>query len=256
MIKVLLVDDEAHATQALATLMGTLAKEPDFREFAVAGICNNGVEAVKAVHDLQPDLLFLDIQMPKLNGFDVLELLGEEAPPVVFVTAFDDYAIAAFERNALDYLLKPVAPARLGKTLYRYLAQRTQSASERKLSSQTQQLVRERQRDSAPLQRILVRDRGDVFVIAASAIVAIEAADDYVVIHTSEQSHIKQQRLGALEQLLDPQQFCRVHRSCLINLDYLEGIETDGRDSRSARLKHNRKVAISRSGYAKLIERL
>lgn len=256
MIKVLLVDDEAHATQALTTLLTALAEEPDFREFAISGTCNNGVEAVKAVHDLQPDLLFLDIQMPKLNGFDVLELLGEEAPQVVFVTAFDDYAIAAFERNALDYLLKPVARARLSKTLYRYLALRTQNASERNTSARTQQLMGERQRDLAPLQRILVRDRGDVFVIAASAIIAIEAADDYVVIHTDQQSHIKQQRLGALEELLDPQQFCRVHRSCLINLDYLEGIEADGRESRSARLKHNRKVPISRSGYAKLIERL
>ncbi|AFU98542.1 LytR/AlgR family response regulator transcription factor [Simiduia agarivorans] len=246
-ITTLIVDDEQHARTALKNL---LSRHP---AIDIVAECENGKDAVKAVNEREPALVFLDIQMPKLDGFEVLELLGDKAPLVVFVTAHDDYAIQAFENNALDYLLKPVSPERLAETVAR--------ASQRLADHQPQQreqqaMLTDIRRQQGHLSRILVRDKGDVHVIPAADIIAIEAADDYVVIHTPAGNHIKQERLGRLEESLDPQQFCRIHRSCLINLDFLSNIETEGKDTRFAHLKSGQSFAISRSGYSKLLERL
>lgn len=245
-ITAIIVDDESHARQALGQLLA------DYPEIQVLAQCGNGVEAVKAVNDLNPMVVFLDIHMPKLDGFDVLELLGEAAPTVVFVTAHDDYAIQAFEKNALDYLLKPVSRERLQATIKRLQQQYPHDPGNQ--SSSTEKVVLEHQQTQAPVSRILVRNQADVHVIPTGNIVAIEAADDYVVIHTPEQSHIKQERLNNLEAILDPQQFCRIHRSCMINLDYIEGIETEGKDNRFALMSNNKQFAISRSGYSRLIK--
>lgn len=239
----IIVDDEAHARTALRHLLS------HFPELDILAECENGKAAVRAVHELKPDLMFLDIQMPKLDGFEVLELLGDDAPLVIFVTAHDDYAIAAFENNAVDYLLKPINPARLADSLSRVDARRAAGSGPRPA------LDHLRPQDG-PLSRLLVRDKSEVHVIVTGDIIAIEAADDYVVIHTATGSHIKQERLSRLEQCLDPQQFCRIHRSTLINLDYLANIETEAKDSRFAHLKNGKSFAISRSGYGKLLARL
>lgn len=251
-ITAIIVDDEPHARQALQHL---LKAHP---EITILAECENGKAAVKAVNDLRPQLMFLDIHMPKLDGFEVLELLGDTAPMTIFVTAHDDYAIAAFEKNALDYLLKPVSKSRLQQSINR-IAQRL--ASQTLITSNTfshSAFIAQEKSLHAPLQRILIRDRGEVHVIATREIIAIESADDYVVIHTKTQSHIKQERLGNLELLLDPQQFCRIHRATIINVDYLKGIETEGKDTRFARLNidSNKKgqFPISRSGYTKLLK--
>ena len=246
-IRTLLVDDEQHARTALRALL------KPHNDIEIIGECANGKEAVKAVNESAPDLVFLDIHMPKLDGFEVLELLGDKAPLVIFVTAHDDYAIQAFENNALDYLLKPVAADRLAESV----ARARQRLSDRQPETRQQQaLLTQVQQQQGVLSRILVREKGDVHVIPAQDVIAIEAADDYVVIHTPEQSHIKQARLSNLEAQLDPQMFCRIHRSTLINLDYLTHIETEGKDTRFAHLRNGKTFSISRSGYGKLIERI
>lgn len=246
-ISTLIVDDEQHARTALKTL---LTKHPMIR---IVGECENGKDAVKTVNELAPALIFLDIQMPKLDGFEVLELLGDKAPLVVFVTAHDDYAIQAFENNALDYVLKPVSPERLAESVAR-AAERL--ADQQPQQQQQQALLHDIRRHQGHLSRILVREKGDVHVIPTSDIIAIEAADDYVVIQTAQTNHIKQARLGNLETELDPQIFCRIHRSTLINLDYLTNIETEGKDTRFAHMKNGKSYAVSRSGYSTLLGKL
>lgn len=257
-INAIIVDDESHARQALQHLL----QQHD--NINIVAQCENGKAAVKAVHEFEPQVMFLDIHMPKLDGFEVLELLGDAAPITVFITAHDDYAIQAFENNALDYLLKPVSEERLARTVER-ICQRIKEAKQTEEqpshSTQTQRttdVVQNYIQRQAPVGRVLVRDRGDVHVIPTPNIIAIEAADDYVVIHVPGATHIKQERLSRLEELLDPHQFCRIHRSTIINLDYLQGIETEGKDTRFANLRtaegEQKQFAISRGGYGKLIE--
>lgn len=247
-ISAIIVDDEPHAREALKHLLGNYA------HIDLVAECDNGLEAVKAVHDFSPRVMFLDIHMPKLDGFDVLELLAGSAPVTVFVTAHDEYAIKAFETNALDYLLKPVSRERLDKTMQRlekrFSPDNEASADLRNMDS----LLLQHKETLAPLSRILVRENGDVHVIPTTDVIAIEAADDYVVIYTQNKNFIKQERLNILETLLDSRLFCRIHRSAIVNLDYLAGIETEGKDNRYACMKNKTRFGISRSGYAKLIK--
>ena len=251
-ITAIIVDDEPHARESLKRLLGA------YTGIDIIAECENGLQAVKAVHDCSPQVMFLDIHMPKLDGFDVLELLTGAAPTTVFVTAHDEYAIQAFEANALDYLLKPVARERLDKTVERLtklFAQGNETENGEQVDAPNiDSLLQHHKEIQAPLSRILVRENGDVHVIPASDIIAIEAADDYVVIHTPNKNFVKQERLNYLENLLDPRIFCRIHRSTIINLDYLAGIETEGKDSRFACMKNKTQFSISRSGYAKLVE--
>ena len=240
-ITALIVDDEQHARQALRTALRS------YEQIEILAECGNGVEAIKAVHELKPQVIFLDIHMPRLDGFDVLELLGEDMPATVFVTAHDEYAIRAFDNNALDYLLKPLNPKRLDRTIER-LEQRLQSDEADNLLKITD----DHRRSHAPLQRVLVRDRSDVHVILVTDILYFEAADDYVAIHTAAATYIKQERLQKIEELLDKKDFCRIHRSCLINLAFLSGIDTSAKDVKTALMKNDKRLPISRSGYARL----
>lgn len=249
-ISAIIVDDEFHARDALKHLLS------GYTQIDIVAECDNGLKAVKAVHDSSPQVMFLDIHMPKLDGFDVLELLADAAPVTVFVTAHDEYAIQAFEANALDYLLKPVSQERLDKTVKRLEKRLSQDGDMNSDSRRLDSLLQRHKETLAPLTRILVREHGDVHVIPTVDIIAIEAADDYVVIHTPAKNFIKQERLNNLENVLDARLFCRVHRSAIINIDYLAGVETEGKDSRYARMKNNTQFGISRSGYAKLIKLL
>ncbi len=246
-ISALIIDDESHARVALQHLL------KDHPQIEILAECENGKEAVKAVNDLNPDVIFLDIHMPKLDGFEVLELLGDHTPLVVFVTAYDEYAIQAFKSNAVDYLLKPVSKDRLAASVKRIEERKGQAQTE---APKNKAVIAEMKQHQGPLRRLLIRDKDEVHVIATSDVIAIEAADDYVVIHIADQSHIKQDRLSKLEEQLDSQLFCRIHRSTLINLDFLKSIEMEGKDSRFATMKDGSQYAISRSGYGKLVERL
>jgi two-component system, LytTR family, response regulator len=242
LLRVIVVDDEALARTLLREL---LAAHPDIE---IIGECGNGFEAVKAVTEKKPDLILLDIQMPKLDGFDVLELIGTEVP-VIFVTAYDQYAIKAFQVHAVDYLLKPFGAERLAEALTRA---RARIGAREALPAKA--LVSEARAARAPLERILIRDKADVHVIPVTKIDYFESQDDYVSLKVGDKTLLKEQTLSELEQLLDPGRFVRIHRRYLLNVARLAKIEQSMTDSRVAVLQDGTEIPISRSGYAKLRE--
>lgn len=237
--RTILVDDEPLALQALKLAFSEIP------EVEVVAECANGYEAVKAVRELKPDLMFLDIQMPGLSGFDVLELLADEAPPTIFVTAYDEYAVKAFEAQAIDYLLKPVQRERLEQAI-----EHTRDF----LPESADKVIDAYREIQAPLQRILIRTGSGVQVIPVDKITHFKAQDDFVEVHTEKESHLKYERLGRLEQLLDSHTFIRVHRSFILNVHYLKKIEPYSKDSRLGYLKNGKVVQISKNGYKKLLE--
>ena len=246
-IRVALVDDEPLARDILREM---LAAHDDV---VIVAECANGFEAVKAVAEASPDLLLLDVQMPRLDGFDVLELVGREIA-VVFVTAYDEYAIRAFEVHAVDYLLKPFGADRLAQALTR--VRERLAARGRAPAASVEPLLRAARPQRAPLQRVLVRHKADVHVVPTSRIDYIEAQDDYVGIHTGGRMLLKDQPLAELEELLDPRTFVRIHRRYVLNLTRLARLEQSGTDSRIAVLVDGTQLPVSRSGYARLKERL
>jgi two-component system LytT family response regulator len=245
-LRALIVDDEALARALLAELLA------DLPEVEVVGEAANGFDAVKAIGELAPELVFLDIQMPKLSGFEVLELLGESAPALVFVTAFDEYALQAFDVHAVDYLLKPVEPARLreavGRAAHR-LARREAGPPPAALAAAARPPGRR-------LERVLFREEGKVHVLPVARIDFVEAQDDYLSFASAGKRYRRQQTLGALEGELDPGRFVRIHRSYLLNVDRLVGLELYAKDSWIARLADGTKLPVSRAGHARLKDRL
>jgi two-component system, LytTR family, response regulator len=237
--RAVVVDDEELARGVLREFLST---HPDVE---IVAECGNGFEAVKAVTELHPDLLLLDVQMPKLDGFEVLELLGDQVT-VIFVTAYDSYAIRAFEVHAVDYLLKPFSAERLGEALDRA---RERIRSREKAPADLVSADRSRR---APLERILIRDRSDVHVIPMDKIDYLESQDDYVSIRAGGRSYLKEQTLSDLEALLDVHAFVRIHRRYILNIARLARIELTAKDSRIAILTDGAKLPISRSGYARL----
>ena len=242
MLRVIVVDDEALARTLLRELLSAHA------DIEIIAECGNGFEAVKAVTEKKPDLILLDIQMPKLDGFDVLELIGTEVP-VIFVTAYDQYAIKAFQVHAVDYLLKPFGAERLAEALARA---RARIATREALPANA--LVSEARAARSPLERILIRDKADVHVIPVAKIDYFESQDDYVSLKVGDKTLLKEQTLSELEQLLDPGRFVRIHRRYLLNVARLARIEQSVTDSRVAVLQDGTEIPISRSGYAKLRE--
>ncbi len=249
-IRLILVDDEEPARSLLREY---LESDPGVD---IVGECANGFEAVKAVTTLQPDLVFLDIQMPKLNGFEVLELLMP-APAVIFCTAHDEYAVKAFEAHAVDYLLKPVGRDRLLQAIERFRARRAASSDRGVALSagESEDLVRSARPAGAFQERVLIRDGASVHVIPAAQIDYLEAQDDYVALHAAGKTWLKTTTLARLAAELDPARFIQIHRSYLLNLDRLGKVELVGKDSRVAILKDGRELPMSRSGYARLKEK-
>jgi len=242
-MRVVIVDDEPLARGVLREFLSAHA------DVEIVAECANGFEAVKAVADLNPDLLLLDVQMPKLDGFEVLDLVGGEVD-VVFVTAFDTYALRAFDVHAIDYLLKPFSAERLADALDRA---RQRLASKAKPA---QAFASEMRADRAPLDRVLIRDRGDVHVVPVQKIDYIESQDDYVSIRSGGKGYLKEQTMGELESLLDPSAFVRIHRRYLLNVARLSKIALGAKDSHIAILTDGTELPISRSGYARLRELL
>jgi len=239
-LRVVIVDDEEPARALLREYIGRAGG------VEIVGECRNGFEAVKAVNDLKPDLLFLDIQMPKLNGFEVLELLGRDVA-VVFATAFDEHAIRAFEVNAVDYILKPVSPERVKTALDR--------ARERLLARvplPVAEIAAAARPAGQPASRIVVRQGPKVHVITADKLDFAEAQDDYVSLRSEGKSYLKQQTLADLESSLDPKHFVRIHRSYLLNLDRLARIDTEGGEPKAVILGDGTRLPLSRSGYGRL----
>ena len=241
MIKCLIIDDEPLARSIVADY---LQKHPDIE---VAQECGDGFEGIKAIKQHQPDLIFLDIQMPKINGFEMLELL-EEQPGVIFTTAFDNYALKAFEANAVDYLLKPFSQERFDAALKKWQEKRTIETAE-KPTIDLNEIPGKQPEERA---RIVVKAGNDIRIIPVQEVLYLEAYDDYVKIHTKDGLFLKKKTMGYYEQTLDPAQFVRVHRSFIVPISQLTRIEPLEKDSHVALLKNGTRIPLSKSGYTKL----
>jgi two-component system LytT family response regulator len=243
-MKAIIIDDEQLARGIVREY---LQQYPDIE---IAQECENGFEGLKAIQQHQPDLVFLDIQMPKITGFEMLELV-ENPPAVIFTTAFEEYAIKAFESHAIDYLLKPFSKERFDKALQKWQQQNRQERQ-----SDTKQLLEAPELHPGKQSRIVLKDNGKIKIIPAVNIHYLEAADDYVKIHTAEGSFLKNRTMGFFEQSLDPQNFIRIHRSFLINVHLITRIEAYDKDSHLAVLSIGVKLPVSKSGYARLKDAL
>ncbi|WP_298740081.1 LytTR family transcriptional regulator DNA-binding domain-containing protein [uncultured Chitinophaga sp.] len=244
MIKAIIIDDEPLAREVVKEYLQS------FPQVQVLQECNDGFEGLKAVQQHQPDILFLDVQMPKINGFEMLELV-EELPAVIFTTAFEEHAIRAFEVNAVDYLLKPFSKDRFEKALQKWLASR--AAATTAAPPQTSQLL-ETAAASIPTQsnRIVVKINGKIKIIPVQEVHYLEAADDYVKIITQEGAFLKNKTMAFFEQTLDPQQFARVHRSYILNVNQVTRIEPYEKENHLAILRTGAKVPVSKTGYPRL----
>ena len=247
----LIVDDEPLARERLRTLLAT---EPDLE---VIGECVNGREAVAAVKRQRPDLLFLDIQMPELDGFQTLAQLPPPLPIVIFVTAFDEHAVKAFEVHALDYLLKPFKPARLKAAVARAREQFAKKSDGDENTRRILQLIEERAAGAATqfLARIAVRDRDKVRFVKTAEIDWIEASGNYLVLHAGKENHVLRETLTSLEAQLSPKEFFRINRSALVHVDRIHHVEPAFNDEHIVILADGTKLTLTR-GLRELQERL
>ena len=239
-MRIVIVDDEDLARKLLREYLAL------YDDVEIVAECANGFEAVKAVTDLKPDLLLLDIQMPRLDGFEVLELIGREVG-VIFVTAYDKYALRAFEVHAVDYLLKPFTSDRLREAL-----DRAKTRIQVKQTLPIEELTAAARPSGTRVERILIRDGANVHVIPVSKIDYAEAQDDYVAFRSDGKKFLKQQTLGEVEAVLDPSQFVRIHRSYILNIERLAKLELYAKDSHAAILRDGTRLPVSRAGYARL----
>jgi two-component system LytT family response regulator len=238
-LRTVIVDDEDLARQLL-------------REYAweaggveIVAECGNGFDAVKAIGELKPDLVFLDVQMPKLDGFEVLELL-DPAPAVIFVTAYDQYAMRAFDAHAVDYLLKPFHLDRFKTALGRV---RERLAGPKPAAAELAAAARP---PGQKLERVVVKDGSKVHIIPVDKLDYVEAQDDYIALRSDKKTYLKQQTISSIEMQLDPARFARIHRSYIVNLERISRIEPYTKDSRVAVLQDGAQLPVSRSGHAKL----
>ncbi len=239
MYKAVLIDDESLARQLIKTLLAA------YPQIEVVAECSDGFEGFKAIQEHSPDIIFLDIQMPRLNGFEMLELL-DNPPAVIFTTAFDEYAMKAFETYAIDYLLKPIIKERFDKAVRKWL-QHQPARDQPALNPLLENNIYEGYQ-----HRLVVKDNGLIRIIPAGDIFYIEANDDYVKIVTKDGSYLKKSTLSHIEQTLDPQHFVRVHRSYLVPVTQLMRIEPYEKESHIALLHCGAKVMVSKNGMAKL----
>ncbi len=240
-LRAVIVDDEEPARMAVRQGLA------DLGGVEVVAECANGFEAVKVVAESHPDVVLLDVQMPKLDGFEVLELIGREIP-VIFVTAYDEFALRAFEVHAVDYLLKPFTIDRLAAAIARV----RQRAAATIPAASPSAIAASARPPGAPLDRVVVRDGAQVHVLPLDKIDYVEAQDDYVAFHVAGKTILKDQTLGDLESRLDARRFVRIHRSYLLNIERLSRVELYAKDSRVAILVDGTKLPVSRSGYQRL----
>ncbi len=238
-IRVLIVDDESWARRRLAAFLQSVG------DVQVVGECGNGAEAVEAIRDLAPDLAFLDVQMPEFNGFEVLQSIGPDRMPlVVFATAYDDYAVRAFEAHALDYLLKPFGEERLRQAVVRA---REELGRKRVWAGGLEALVLELRRERRYLRRLVVKAGGRVIFLRAADVDWFEAAGNYVTLHVGTVQHLIRDTVGALETKLDPELFVRIHRSTIVNLDRVRELSPWFRGEQMITLKDGTSLAVGRA---------
>ncbi|HSZ33810.1 MAG TPA: response regulator [Puia sp.] len=240
-MKVIIIDDEPLARSIIREYL------QNHSDLTLIAECNDGFEGVKSIQQLQPDLIFLDIQMPKINGFEMLELI-DEPPAVIFTTAFDEYAIKAFESHAVDYLLKPFSQERFDKAISKW----KQNEKNVSVKEQLAPLLESALTSPAEQQRVVVKLSGKIRIIPVEDIHYLEAADDYVKIHTREGALLKNKTMGHFEQVLNKNQFVRTHRSFMINISEITRIDPYEKDGHLAILKSGARVPVSKAGYLKL----
>lgn len=238
MIRTLIIDDEPLATEIVREFLG------DFPNFEVVKVCQNGFEGLKAIQEIQPDLIFLDVQMPKLNGFELLELV-ENPPHVIFTTAYDQYALKAFDAHAVDYLLKPFSKERFKMAVQRFLQFNVKNDLDELIHS-------EEHLHSESIQRIVLKVKNEIKIIPIVEVKYLEANDDYVNIYTSEGKFLKNKTLSFFEKNLDPNQFVRVHRSYLIKVSEISKLEPYEKEGFLLKLRSGESIPVSKSGMPKL----
>jgi len=237
MIKTLIIDDEPLALDLVSEYLS------DYPEFSIVGTCQNGFEGIKAIQEHQPDLIFLDVQMPKITGFEMLELL-DDPPAVIFTTAYDEYALQAFEAHALDYLLKPFSKERFATALSKFLKQGV--VKEQRGAAKGLQEI------NGIAQRVVLKVKNEIKIIPFKDIRYLEANDDYVNIYTQEGKFIKNKTLGSFESILDPMSFIRIHRSYIVRIGGITKIEPYEKGSYHLKLITGELLPISKSRYPKL----
>jgi two-component system LytT family response regulator len=242
-VKALIIDDEQLARDLIRNYLA------NYNDILIIGECENGFEGAKQIAELKPELVFLDIQMPKLNGFEMLEFI-ENPPEIIFITAHNDFAIRAFEMNAVDYLLKPYSRERLLSAIQKAIDRiRTGKPRENKIEQLVQQPLTEK------LERIVVKTSNKIKVIPVDKIMYFEAQDDYIMVYTDEGKHLKQGTMKYYEDHLDESKFIRVHRSYIVRIDQVVQLEPYAKDNYILRLKNGATLKISRSGLKSLKEK-
>ncbi len=237
MTKVIIIDDEVLARNVVKEYL------KDYPDFFLVDECADGLQGVKAIQEKEPNLVFLDIQMPKINGFEMLELI-DSPPHVVFTTAYDDFAIKAFELNAVDYLLKPFSKDRFDKAILKY--------NEKNTNPQLTEVLESAAFTPSQQGRIVVKDGSKIKIIPVSQIQYIESADDYAKIHTADGAYLKNRTMNFFEQSLEAYHFTRIHRSYIVNTQLITGIEPYEKDGHLVILSTGVKIPVSKSGYSKL----
>ena len=242
-MKAIIIDDEPLARSIVKEYLS------GYTDIEIAAECSNGFEGVKAISEYKPDLIFLDIQMPKINGFEMLELI-ENPPLVIFTTAFDEYAIKAFETHAVDYLLKPFDKERFDKAIQKVRVQNQSPAKKDATAAMLQSASESPTQNS----RVVVKDGSKIKIIPIVQLQYIEAADDYVKLVTSDGSFLKNKTMAYYENSLTSQQFIRIHRSYLVNSQLVTRIDAYEKEGHIVTLKTGQTLPVSKSGYAKLKE--
>ncbi|MFT4857881.1 MAG: two-component system LytT family response regulator [Algoriphagus sp.] len=237
MIKTIIIDDEPLAASIIQEYLS------EFAQFEIVKVCQDGFEGLKAVQKFQPDLIFLDVQMPKITGFEMLELV-EDYPAVIFTTAFDEYAVKAFDAMAVDYLLKPFSMSRFSQAIDKFLQQ---FSTEKNIAKSEEFSGLGEKRD-----RLVVRVKNEIKIIPAADVVYFEAEGDYIAIHTPSGKYLKKMTMKALEEAIDPFRFVRVHRSFILNVNQIAKIEPYERENYLVKLLSGGQVPVSKSGYSRL----
>jgi len=237
-MKIIIIDDEPLARSIIKEYLQS------YPYIEVIQECNDGFEGIKAIMHFQPDLIFLDVQMPKINGFEMLELI-DQPPSVIFTTAFDEYAIKAFDSHAIDYLLKPFSKERFDKALQKWIDQKNSGYNQPSLLTTAAQSPQQS-------QRIVVKTGGKIQIIPVQEIDYLEAADDYVKITTKKGVYLKNKTMNHFEQVLDAHQFVRTHRSFMINVLMINRIDPYEKVNHIVVLQSGAKIPVSKTGYSKL----
>lgn len=241
-LKAVIIDDEKLGRDIVKNYLS------NFPALELAAECSNGFEGIKAINELKPDLIFLDIQMPKINGFEMLEII-ENPPVIIFTTAFDQYALKAFEVNATDYLLKPFSLERFTEAINKAIKQIEKNVP---FAEQAEALVKTHDEREGYLDRVVVKNNQKISIIPVTDITYMESQDDYVMMYTAQGKFLKQKTMKFFEEHLDPKDFVRIHRTCIVQLKNVKQIELFEKESYRVVLHSGEKLPVSKTGYQKL----